>query len=51
MLQKMTMGAYFEQITCGPEAEDLGEEINCSIFEQNQLIYSYLKGNVISNVA
>jgi hypothetical protein len=47
----MTMGAYFEQVTCGPEAEDLGEEISCSIFEQNQLISSFWKGNIISNVA
>jgi len=44
MLQKVTMGAYFEQITCGPKAEDLGEEINCSIIEQNQLIYPFKKG-------
>jgi len=47
----MTMRAYFEQVTRGPEAEDLGEEINCSIFEQNQLIYSFWRGNIILNVA
>jgi len=51
MLQKVIRGAYFEQITSGPEAEDPSEEINCSIIEQNQLIYPFKKGTIIPYVA